>query len=82
MKKNTILLAKTLVVLFMPILVVIVGVTSFSLDEQKGVILLAIAIDWVFLVFIIKDLIAYVAEEYTESVGEKWNKQQQQKKKC
>ena len=75
MKKNTILLAKTLVVLFMPILVVIVGVTSFSLDEYKGVILLAIAIDLVFLVFIIKDLIVYVAEEYTESVGEKLNKQ-------
>ena len=75
MKKNTILLAKTLVVLFMPILVVVVGVTSFSLDEYKSVILLAIAIDLVFLVFIIKDLIAYVAEEYTESVGEKWNKQ-------
>ena len=75
MKKNTILLAKALVVLFMPILVVMVGVTSFSLDEYKGVILLAIAIDLVFLVFIIKDLIAYVVEEYTESVGEKWNKQ-------
>ena len=75
MKKNTILLAKTLVVLFMPILVFIVGVTSFSLDEYKGIILLAIAIDLVFLVFIIKHLIAYVAEEYTESVGEKWNKQ-------
>ena len=75
MKRNTILLAKTLVVLFMPILVVIVDITSFSLDEYKGVILLAIAIDLVFLVFIIKDLIAYVAEEYTESVGEKWNKQ-------
>ena len=75
MKKNTILLAKVLVVLFMPILVVIVGVTSFSLDEYKGVILLAIAIDLVFLVFIIKDLIAYVAEEYAESVGEKWNNQ-------
>ena len=75
MKKNTILLAKTLVVLFMPILVVIVGITSFSLDEYKSVILLAIAIDLVFLVFIIKDLIAYVAEEYTESVGEKWNNQ-------
>ena len=75
MKKNTILLAKALVVLFMPILVVIVGVTSLSLDEYKGVILLAIAIDLVFLVFIIKDLIAYVAEEYTENVGEKWNRQ-------
>lgn len=78
MKRNTILLAKTLVVLFMPILVVIVGVTSFSLDEYKGIVLLAIAIDLVFLFFIIKDLIAYVAEEYTEyteSVGEKWNKQ-------
>ena len=75
MKRNTILLAKTLVVLFMPILVVIVGLTSFSLDEYKSVILLAIAIDLVFLIFIIKDLIAYVAEEYTESVGEKWNKQ-------
>ena len=75
MKRNTILLAKVLVVLFMPILVVIVGVTSLSLDEYKGVILLAIAIDLVFLVFIIKDLIAYVAEEYTESVGEKWNNQ-------
>ena len=75
MKKNTILLAKVLVVLFMPILVVIVGATSFSLDEYKGVILLAIAIDLVFLVFIIKDLIAYVTEEYTESVGEKWNRQ-------
>ena len=75
MKKNTILLAKVLVVLFMPILVVIVGITSFSLDEYKGVILLAIAIDLVFLVFIIKDLTAYVAEEYTESVGEKWNRQ-------
>ena len=59
----------------MPILVVIVGATSFSLDEYKGIVLLAIAIDLVFLVFIIKDLIAYVAEEYTESVGEKWNKQ-------
>ena len=75
MKKNTILLAKVLVVLFMPILVVIVGVTSFSLDEYKGIILLAIVIDLVFLVFIIKDLMAYVAEEYIESVGEKWNKQ-------
>lgn len=75
MKKNTILLAKVLVVLFMPILVVIVGITSFSLDGYKGVILLAIVIDLVFLVFIIKDLIAYVAEEYIESVGEKWNKQ-------
>ena len=75
MRRNTILLAKTLVVLFMPILVVIVGVTSFSLDEYKGIILLAIAIDLVFLVFIIKDLIAYVAEEYVESVGEKWKKQ-------
>ena len=75
MKKNTILLAKVLVVLFMPILVVIVGVTSFPLDEYKGVILLAIAIDLVFLVFIVKDLIAYVAEEHTESVGEKWNRQ-------
>ena len=74
MKKNTILLAKALVILFMPILVVIVGVTSFSLDEYKGVILLAIAIDLVFLVFIIKDLIAYVAEEYAESAGEKWSK--------
>ena len=75
MKKNTILLAKVLVVLFMPILVVIVGVTSLSLDEYKGVILLAIAIDLVFLIFIIKDLIAYVAEEYAESAGEKWNNQ-------
>ena len=75
MKRNTILLAKALVVLFMPILVVIVGLTSFSLDEYKGVVLLAIAIDLVFLIFIIKDLIAYVAEEYTESVGEKWNRQ-------
>ena len=75
MKRNTILLTKTLVVLFMPILVVIVGLTSFSLDEYKGVVLLAIAIDLVFLIFIIKDLISYVAEEYTESVGEKWNKQ-------
>lgn len=75
MKKNTILLAKVLVVLFMPILVVIIGVTSFPLDEYKGIILLAIAIDLVFLIFIIKDLISYVAEEYTESVGEKWNKQ-------
>ena len=75
MKKNTILLAKVLVVLFMPILVVVVGITSFSLDEYKGVILLAIAIDLVFLVFIIKDLMAYIAEEYIESAGEKWNKQ-------
>ena len=76
MKRNTILLAKTLVVLFMPILVVIVGVTSFSLNEYKSVILLAIAVDLVFLVFIIKDLMVYVSEEYIESVGEKWNKQQ------
>ena len=75
MRRNAILLTKTMVVLFMPILVVVVGVTSFPLDEYKGVILLAIAIDLVFLIFIIKDLIAYVAEEYTESVGEKWNKQ-------
>ena len=74
MKKNAILLIKVLVVLFMPILVVIVGVTSFSLDEYKSVILLAIAIDLVFLVFIIKDLMVYVSEEYIESVGEKWNK--------
>ena len=76
MKKNAILLTKVLVVLFMPILVVIVGVTSFSLNEYKSVILLAIAIDLVFLVFIIKDLMVYVSEEYIESVGEKWNKQQ------
>ena len=75
MKKNAILLTKVLVVLFMPILVVVVGVTSFSLDEYKSVTLLAIAIDLVFLVFIIKDLIAYVAEEHIESVGGKWNKQ-------
>ena len=75
MKKNAILLIKVLVVLFMPILVVIVGVTSFSLNEYKSVILLAIAIDLVFLVFIIKDLMVYVSEEYIESVGEKWNKQ-------
>ena len=75
MKKNAILLTKVLVVLFMPILVVIVGVTSFSLNEYKSVILLAIAIDLVFLVFIIKDLMVYVSEEYIESVGEKWNKQ-------
>ena len=76
MKKNAILLTKVLVVLFMPILVVVVGVTSFSLNEYKSVVLLAIAIDLVFLVFIIKDLMVYVSEEYIESVGEKWNKQQ------
>ena len=75
MKKNAILLTKVLVVLFMPILVVVVGVTSFSLNEYKSVILLAIVIDLVFLVFIIKDLMVYVSEEYIESVGEKWNKQ-------
>ena len=74
MKKNAILLTKVLVVLFMPILVVVVGVTSFSLNEYKSVVLLAIAIDLVFLVFIIKDLMVYVSEEYIESVGEKWNK--------